>query len=905
MHAFIDSKFIQNPHLVAVCLDALLKSFVVLAFAGGLCLAWRRAAAATRHLIWFLGLTGLLFLPLLPYALPATHHPLWSVSGGTVSGNQISLSLQLAPNHTAVVENHSAPLHASAATEQSAKPGGTTLFKTHVNRNWLAVGFTLWASVLFLMLMYPVLGQIQLRRISRKARRLETAEWIQLLNEASATLGLRRHVVLLQSQENVMPLTWGWLRPKVLMPAEAEQWPTDRRRVVLLHELAHVKRCDCLTQNLVRLVCAFYWFNPLAWIAARRMCIERERACDDLVLNGGCKASDYAGHLLQIATTFRRAPQAAGIAMARSSNLEQRVSAIVDGSRVRRLRPTGLAAVLISIFAVMFYIGGYKTSLAGEGDSDVLRRQQIAQLEKFSAEKLKQAQILAASSGETITPEFQRLFDVATSGDWQTVDKMYDSFKQRHPQYSRAAGVPMDIRLAASYWSTALEICLAYDHISHCEPKYTQMAVNDLLQSIAPGSIYFGGTDPGRGLPTAFSKSHVNADPFYTLTQNALADSTYLAYLRNTYGERRHWLGLLVDARRADSELRTWDAEYQAARETEASLMSSLPEQDSKCEAADKATEDLRKKRNERTGEILAQVQARTGAQKKAELLSEPPQSIYIPTDDELQNSYAKYTEDAGRRLEHDQKFPNEPHQIRGEIVSKDSDGKIQVTGQVAVMGINALLAKIIFDKNPDREFYIEESFPLDWMYPHLEPAGPIMKINREPLAELPTDVIQKDHAYWQSRVNEMIGNWLTDETPVKAVADFVEKVYVQKDQGGFTGDPAFIGDNYAPKMFSKWRSAIAGVYSWRTGVSPSGTPPASEYQQQSDTGRQRMIKEADFAFKQAFAICPSSPETVYRYVNFLLDQKRKSDALLIAQTASHVDPAKGHFDGLVSNLSR
>jgi hypothetical protein len=105
--------------------------------------------------------------------------------------------------------------------------------------------------------------------------------------------------------------------------------------------------------------------------------------------------------------------------------------------------------------------------------------------------------------------------------------------------------------------------------------------------------------------------------------------------------------------------------------------------------------------------------------------------------------------------------------------------------------------------------------------------------------------------------------------------------------------------------MFSKWRSAIAGVYSWRTGVSPSGTPPASEYQQQSDTGRQRMIKEADFAFKQAFAICPSSPETVYRYVNFLLDQKRKSDALLIAQTASHVDPAKGHFDGLVSNLSR
>ncbi len=80
-------------------------------------------------------------------------------------------------------------------------------------------------------------------------------------------------------------------------------------------------------------------------------------------------------------------------------------------------------------------------------------------------------------------------------------------------------------------------------------------------------------------------------------------------------------------------------------------------------------------------------------------------------------------------------------------------------------MEINGLLAKVIFDKNTNREFYVEESFPLDWMYPYLEPHGLIMKINRQPLPELSDEIVHNDSDYWEKYVTPMIGGWLNHDT--------------------------------------------------------------------------------------------------------------------------------------------
>ena len=200
----------------------------------------------------------------------------------------------------------------------------------------------------------------------------------------------------------------------------------------------------------------------------------------------------------------------------------------------------------------------------------------------------------------------------------------------------------------------------------------------------------------------------------------------------------------------------------------------------------------------------------------------------------------------------------------------------------MARIQVKALMAKLIFDKNPDREFYVEESFPFDWMYPYLEPHGLIFKLNHQPLPGLSDEIVQRDHDYWQSFVRPMIGDWLTDDTPVDKIAAFAKKTFAKHDFSGFTGDRRFIQNAYSHKMFSKLRSSHAGLYAWRV---------------QHATGaaeKERMVREADFAFRQAWALCPDSAEAVFRYVNLLMEQKRVADALLVAETAAQMPSMLG-----------
>ena len=216
------------------------------------------------------------------------------------------------------------------------------------------------------------------------------------------------------------------------------------------------------------------------------------------------------------------------------------------------------------------------------------------------------------------------------SGDWQTVTNMNASFQQRHPQYSHPRH-HTDVRLRTSYWGTVLEICLAYSAVAECEPIYTHLAEGGIIDSIPPGSIYFGGTDPGRGLPTAFIKSQPDADPFYVFTQNALADGTYLEYLQRTYGEQSKLLDQLAAAGRADSALQALNARYSAAVEKLDSMEEN--EADSNYRAVRTEVDDLATQRSDRVKAVLASVEAHA----EAATISREKTALYIPTPEDSQ----------------------------------------------------------------------------------------------------------------------------------------------------------------------------------------------------------------------------------------------------------------------------
>jgi len=261
---------------------------------------------------------------------------------------------------------------------------------------------------------------------------------------------------------------------------------------------------------------------------------------------------------------------------------------------------------------------------------------------------------------------------------------------------------------------------------------------------------------------------------------------------------------------------------------------------------------------------------------------------IQIPTKEAILATYNDFVADSLRRYQHDHDFPNEPRQIKpGENVSMES-GHPGISGPLAVMELDALITKNLFDKNPDREFYIEESYPFRWTFPYLEPHGLIMKINRQPVRELSEQLVDADRKYWRNLADGMIGNWLTEATTLQAVTEFASKVYKRKDLRGFTGDPGFVQNDNAMRTFAKFRSSIAGLYAWRIGVLQD-VPSMEDYTAKSQEERQRMAAAADFAFRQAFALCPSNPELIFRYTNFLMGQNRAADAILVAQTASEM----------------
>jgi N-acetylmuramoyl-L-alanine amidase len=329
-----------------VLVDAAIKTTLLLGLVTLIASLLHHACAAARHLLWALGLLAALFLPLLSQTLP-----------------RFDLAL---PRTGQVQTRFLTSLSAAASVEKEAgtKPGATAALQAAQAAAggtvppppiWPMGILLVWLLGAGLALMRLAAGLAVVRKIAQGSVPV-TGPLEAAAAEACQALAISRPVDFRHEfapDEVSVPMGWGFLRPTVVLPADAACWPPEQVRAALLHELAHVKRQDWLVQIFTHAVCALYWFHPLVWLAARQVRRESEYASDDLVLGAGIGQADYATYLLHVvraARTFRAAP-AMAVTLIRPSALNRRVNAVLALSSRRQGRTRVMAALVAALMA--------------------------------------------------------------------------------------------------------------------------------------------------------------------------------------------------------------------------------------------------------------------------------------------------------------------------------------------------------------------------------------------------------------------------------------------------------------------------------------------------------------------------------------------------------------------------
>ena len=289
---------------------------LVLAAAGALLL--RRASAAARVLVWR-SATAALLLVFAGRQLPL-HWMAWVVPAALAT-----------------------PLVALGRVEVSAAPGVAAGSGSVVTL--VLAGYITGAA---LVLLPTLLASVRMRRLLRRARDVESLAWRRDLDDARARFGVARAVRLVVTGEIAVPMTWGWYHPVIAVPPAAMGWTDAQRRMMLGHELAHVRAGDWAFGLASRVACALYWFHPGAWWISRALRDDAEQASDERVIAAGARRSDYAELLVEAADRLLPAP---AVALSRRRGLRGRLTAILDPSRSVAPLARGwmLAAALLTL----------------------------------------------------------------------------------------------------------------------------------------------------------------------------------------------------------------------------------------------------------------------------------------------------------------------------------------------------------------------------------------------------------------------------------------------------------------------------------------------------------------------------------------------------------------------------
>jgi len=443
----------------------LVKATLILLVAIGITFTMQRTSAGARHLVWLVTLTALLLVPVLTAWAPISLRIL-PAAASTTAGQATFVTD--APSTAPVTTDRAAGVTAPTAPTSgpASAPSATGVESTSPLLSGLSIVLIVWAAVVLVIAAWLGYAAMLVKRIVNRSRPLDSEDWVTPLWEVSDRLSLEEPPRLLRSEDAKMPFACGVFNPTIVLPAECDTWSLDRRRAVLLHELAHVRRHDLAGHTLGRLACAFYWFHPLVWSAAKQLRNESERACDDLALACGARATDYAEHLLDIVTSVRGdATPSVALAMARRKEFEGRMLAILD-PELRHVSPSRKQSLaLIGSLAMIAIVVG---AAAPAPRAPVAAKPQVVtspvavdSLELATSQKLPDAK--GYPDSREIIDGSRTHQSIQTSTIQRTVEKTLTSALQET--------VPSYLESAIAQASTAVKPAVIMEALSKRSPK--------------------------------------------------------------------------------------------------------------------------------------------------------------------------------------------------------------------------------------------------------------------------------------------------------------------------------------------------------------------------------------------------------------------------------------------------
>jgi len=377
-----------SANFAAHVLQPAARSLAIACVAGLALAAFRVRSVALRLAIWRAVLLVALAMPLLGLLLPplpvfvplaakflhtqppAEIAPARALRSHAVSFNQVvrssaaklgAYSYSSKPSDSTGTTDEAGAAQSAPASQQSAQPRRPF--------PWLAVSAALYLAVAIFMLMRLALGIVLGRRLEREAQLVEDAHALTRLHAFARAAGLRAAPPRLAESELLsVPVTFGVLRPAILLPAGWREWEPGELDAVLAHEISHVVRRDALAERLSLLHRAIFWFSPLSWWLARRLADLAEEASDDAALAAGADRTRYAETLLGFFAALEAAPGRVwwqGVSMATAGQAEKRVDRILEwkGSVTMRLKKPVVIAYLLLAVPVVCLIAAFRPTI--------------------------------------------------------------------------------------------------------------------------------------------------------------------------------------------------------------------------------------------------------------------------------------------------------------------------------------------------------------------------------------------------------------------------------------------------------------------------------------------------------------------------------------------------------------